>query len=167
MHLNAHRNAGIVRHDAFMDDSSRHQLAASFGSDAGRRTVAFGPRPVDAAAPFPYVAEPVEHRPHVFHGVGDAPRGFDGEGHTNTSGRCAIKVRVPNSPVTGMIRGPHIADLVVSMMTAPILYGSPLDAGRRSSRRPTQPSVGTEAGTRIEAPRSETPYENWSMAWVS
>ena len=48
-------------------------------------------------------------------------------------------------------------DFVVEMITAPILYGSPFDAGRRSSRRPTQPSVGTEAGTRIDAPRSDTP----------
>ncbi len=32
--------------------------------------------------------------------------------------------------------------------------GSPLDAGRRISRQPTQPSVGTEAGTRMDAPRS-------------
>ena len=45
-------------------------------------------------------------------------------------------------------------------MTAPILYGSPFDAGRRSSRRPIQPSAGTVAGTRMDAPRSETPYEN-------
>ena len=46
---------------------------------------------------------------------------------------------------------------MVEIITAPILYGSPLDAGLRSSRRPTHPSVGTEAGTRIEAPLSETP----------
>ena len=57
----------------------------------------------------------------------------------------------------------YITDLVVEMITEPILYGSPLDAGRRSSSRPTQPSVGTDAGTLIEAPLSDTPYENWSM----
>ena len=49
------------------------------------------------------------------------------------------------------------ADFVVSMMTAPILYGSPFDAGRRSSSRPIQPSSRTVIGIRIEAPRSETP----------
>ena len=54
-------------------------------------------------------------------------------------------------------------DLVVSMITVPILYGSPFEAGLLSSKRPTHPSVGTDAGTRIDAPRSETPYENWSI----
>ena len=34
------------------------------------------------------------------------------------------------------------------MITAPILYGSPFDAGLLSSKRPTHPSlVGTDAGS--------------------
>lgn len=48
-------------------------------------------------------------------------------------------------------------DLVVEITTAPILYGSPFDAGRRSSRRPFQPSSIVPIGIRIEAPLSDTP----------
>ncbi len=164
VHLNAHRGFGFVIDNAFVHHTARYQFTASFSTDACGRPVALWPRPVNAAAPLAHVAEAVQNRPHVSQREGDAARGFHGEGHRLTSGRCAIKVRVLSLSFAGGQMAPamvgfgaHIADLVVSMITAPILYGSPLDAGRRSSRRPTQPSVGTVAGTRMDAPRSETP----------
>ena len=52
------------------------------------------------------------------------------------------------------------ADLVVDTITDAILYGSPLEAGLLSSNLPTQPSSTVPIGILIDAPLSETPYEN-------
>ena len=59
------------------------------------------------------------------------------------------------------------ADLLVEIITAAILYGSPFEAGRRSSSLPFQPSSIVPIGILIDAPLSETPYENSSIDWVS
>ena len=52
-------------------------------------------------------------------------------------------------------------------MAAATLYGSAFDAGRRSSKRPFQPSSTVATGIRIDAPRSETPNVKVSIAAVS
>ena len=49
------------------------------------------------------------------------------------------------------------------MILAAILYGSPLEAGRRSSSQPFQPFSTAIIGIRIEAPLSETPQEKSLM----
>src|SRR5208282_544395 len=56
---------------------------------------------------------------------------------------------------------------MVSRIRLAILYGSPWELGRRSSRYPFQPFLGMLFGTRIDAPRSDTPKVNLSMDWVS
>ena len=47
--------------------------------------------------------------------------------------------------------------LVVFTIAAATLDGSGLDAGRRSSKRPFQPSSSVAMGIRIDAPRSDMP----------
>ena len=49
------------------------------------------------------------------------------------------------------------ASVVVLITAAATLYGSALEAGRRSSRRPFQPSSMVPTGMRMDAPRSDTP----------
>ena len=49
------------------------------------------------------------------------------------------------------------ADFTVLMIRAAILYGSPLEAGRRSSNHPFHPFSTVIIGILIDAPRSDTP----------
>src|SRR5688572_11786346 len=53
------------------------------------------------------------------------------------------------------------------MMRAATLYGSAAEFGLRSSSQPFHPFSTVAIGIRIEAPRSETPYENLSIDCVS
>ena len=50
-----------------------------------------------------------------------------------------------------------LADFTVLIIRAAILYGSPFEAGRRSSNHPFQPFSTVIIGIRIDAPRSDTP----------
>ncbi|GIR77094.1 MAG: hypothetical protein CM15mP79_0310 [Methanobacteriota archaeon] len=86
--------AWLVRYDAFVHDPAREQFAPALRSKTCARPVAFGPRPVDARAPLGHITEPIEHRPHLLNRVGHASRGLDVEGHSASSRRFAIKMRV-------------------------------------------------------------------------
>src|SRR5690606_19631806 len=59
------------------------------------------------------------------------------------------------------------ADLTVLMIRAATLYGSAEEFGLRSSRYPFQPFSTVLIGIRIDAPRSEIPKLNLSIACVS
>ena len=59
------------------------------------------------------------------------------------------------------------ADLTVFIIRPAILYGSPFDAGLRSSSQPFQPFSTAIIGMRIEAPLSDIPQEKSVMAAVS
>lgn len=50
-----------------------------------------------------------------------------------------------------------LAPLTVVMIALATMYGSALEAGRRSSSQPFQPFSTVPIGIRIDAPRSETP----------
>src|SRR5688572_23431078 len=59
------------------------------------------------------------------------------------------------------------ADFTVLIILAATLYGSAALLGRRSSSQPFQPLSTVPIGMRMDAPLSETPYLNSSIAAVS
>ena len=76
-----------------------------------------------------------------------------------TEGATAVAPHASGVPGSAGRRTTGLATAGFTMAAA-TLYGSAFDAGRRSSRRPFQPSSTVPIGMRIEAPRSETPKLN-------